>query len=63
MFFLVVILAAIAALLVVFGVMDLRARRRGVRYRVDEEREHPNAFDADIARMRSRFQNGTGPGF
>ena len=28
-----------------------------------EEREQPNAFDADIARMRSRFQNGTGPGF
>lgn len=60
---LVVILAAIAALLVVFGVMDLRARRRGVRYRVDEAREQPNMFDADIARMRSRFQNGTGPGF
>ena len=63
MFFLVVILVAIAALLVVFGVMDLRARRRGVRYRVDEAREQPNVFDADIARMRSRFQNGTGPGF
>jgi hypothetical protein len=62
MFFLVVILAAIAALLVVFGVMDLRARRRGVRYRVDEAREQPNAFDADIAQMRNRFQNGTGPG-
>ena len=60
---LVVILAAIAALLVVFGVMDLRARRRGVRYRLDEERQQPNAFDADIARMRSHFQNGTGPGF
>jgi hypothetical protein len=59
----VVILAAIAALLVVFGVMDLRARRRGVRYRVDEAREQPNMFDADIARMRSHFQNGTGPGF
>ena len=63
MFFLVVILAAIAALLVVFGVMDLRARRRGVRYRLDEERQQPNAFDADIARKRSHFQNGAGPGF
>ena len=60
---LVIILAAIAALLVVFGVMDLRARRRGMRYRLDEAREQPNVFDADIARMRSRFQNGTGPGF
>ena len=46
---LVVILAAIAARLVVFGVMDLRARRRGVRYRVDEAREQPNMFDTDIA--------------
>jgi len=53
----------VAALLLVFAVMDLRARRRGVRYRIDEAREQPNAFDADIARMRGRFQNGTGPGF
>jgi hypothetical protein len=63
MWFLILVVAAIAALLVVFGVMDLRARRRGVRYRLDEERQQPNAFDADIARMRSHFQNGTGPGF
>jgi hypothetical protein len=63
MWFLILVVAAIAALLVVFGVMDLRARRRGVRYRLDEERQQPNAFDADIARMRSRFQNGAGPGF
>ena len=63
MWFLILVAAAIAALLVVFGVMDLRARRRGVRYRLDEERQQPNAFDADIARMRSHFQNGTGPGF
>jgi hypothetical protein len=63
MFFLVVTLAAIAALLVVFGVMDLRARRRGQRYRLEEAREQPSPFDADLARMRSRFQNGTGPGF
>jgi hypothetical protein len=33
-----------------------------VRYRLDEAREQPNVFDADIARMRNRFQNGTGPG-
>ena len=63
MWFLILVVAAIAALRVVFGVMDLRARRRGVRYRLDEERQQPNAFDADIARMRSHFQNGTGPGF
>jgi hypothetical protein len=63
MLLLVVILAAIAVLLVIFGVMDLRARRRGMRYRLDEAREQPNVFDADIARMRSRFQNGTGPAF
>jgi hypothetical protein len=63
MWFLILVVAAIAALLVVFGVMDLRARRRGVRYRLDEARQQPNAFDADIARMRSHFQNGTGPGF
>jgi hypothetical protein len=63
MWFLILVVAAIAALLVVFGVMDLRARLRGVRYRLDEERQQPNAFDADIARMRSHFQNGTGPGF
>jgi len=63
MWFLILVVAAIAALLVVFGVMDRRARRRGVRYRLDEERQQPNAFDADIARMRSHFQNGTGPGF
>lgn len=60
---LVIILAAIAALLVVFGVMDLRARRRGMRYRLDDAREQPNVFDADVARMRGRFQNSTGPGF
>jgi hypothetical protein len=43
--------------------MDLRARRRGMRYRIDEARQQPNVFDADIARMRSHFQNGAGPGF
>ena len=63
MWFLILIGAVVATLLVVFGVMDLRARRRGLRYRIDEAREQPNAFDADIARMRSHFQNGTGPGF
>ena len=51
---LVIILVAIAALLVVFGVMDLRARRRGMRYRLDDAREQPNVFDADIARPSSR---------
>ena len=59
----ILIAAVVAALLVVFGVMDLRARRRGLRYRIDEAREQPNAFDAEIARMRSPFQNGPGPGF
>jgi hypothetical protein len=63
MWFLILAAAVVAALLVVFGVMDLRARRRGLRYRIDEARQQPNAFDADIARMRGRFQNGTGPGF
>ena len=63
MWFLILVGAVVAALLIIFCVMDLRARRRGMSYRVDEAREQPNAFDADIARMRSRFQNGTGPGF
>ena len=63
MWFLILFGAVVAALLLVFAVMDLRARRRGARYRIDEAREQPNAFDADIARMRGRFQNGTGPGF
>ena len=63
MWFLILASAGIAALLVVFGVMDLRARRRGMSYRIEEAREQPNAFDADIARMRNHFQNGTGPGF
>jgi hypothetical protein len=63
MWFLILLCAVVAALLAIFAVMDLRARRRGVRYRIDETREQPNAFDADMARMRGRFQNGTGPGF
>ena len=63
MWFLILAGAVVVGLLVVFGVMDLRARRRGTSYRIDEARQQPNAFDADIARMRSHFQNGTGPGF
>ena len=63
MWFLILAGAVVVGLLVVFGVMDLRARRRGKSYRIDEARQQPNAFDADIARMRSHFQNGTGPGF
>jgi Sec-independent protein translocase protein TatA len=50
MWFLILVGAVVAALLVVFGVMDLRARRRGMRYGIDEARQQPNAFDADIAR-------------
>jgi hypothetical protein len=63
MWFLILVGALVAALVAVFAVMDLRARRRGMRYQTDEARKQPNVFDADIARMRSHFQNGAGPGF
>jgi hypothetical protein len=60
MWSLAVILAGIAALLVVFAVMDLRARRRGVRYRIDRgTAEIDPALEAEIAQARARFQNGT----
>lgn len=62
MFFLVVILAMIGLLLVVAGVLDLRARRRGARYTFDGRGEVDASLETDVTRVRSRFQNGGGQG-
>lgn len=56
MFFAVLVIAVVAGLVVTAGVIDLKARRRKVRYNVDpgSVRDHRRISDA----RSSMYQNG-----
>ena len=60
---LIILLLVLAVLLVAAGVIDFRARRRGVRYRgVDAQasRDNRNSPAAAEAQMRANMRNGGG---
>lgn len=61
---LIISLAILAVLLVVGAVMDLKARRRRARYRVDGRAVHDRRHGADAAdaQMRGRIANEGGGG-
>jgi hypothetical protein len=58
---LIILLGVLAVLFVAAGVIDFRARRRGVRYRgVDAKtsRNNRTSVEASEAQMRSRMSGG-----
>jgi hypothetical protein len=59
-----IVLGVLAALFIAAAVIDIKARRRGIRYRgvdASSSRNNRNSVDAAEAQMRARMHNeGTG---